>query len=541
MSLRNVPDETSDETIDETMDVQPAPVNWPLRIAKIALGGVGIGAGVLYLGPAEVCSMTPECGAWLSEYLTQNGAIIVFSLGGADFSAGAMLMGANSAEAIIRYLKAQQTLGAKVGKGGLVLLFTLTQNVSLLFTSLRTSSAPWQTILSVLGNIPATVYGTISYLEKEIPYFISLLKELGRHLKTDCSGSLTKSELEKMKMMIHYQQQQTLFINSMNNRFSYIESYAENIVRTIDADEKKLGFLFKQPEKFETTSEQVTRYAGNIVGMLFAFNFTAGGVSNTVRLTGTFLWQIMNAFAAIPFQAVGAMFVNASVFYGNVKYATKGISSIFDAALDIVRGVPIRSAMFRLKPKLTAAAAIFGIGISTLSYAVIVMLFYKEFHVGEKSGNKVIDDVKLGFLINAAIGINVYHFASVFHLIRLIYQSLTPDEQIRFILDLEDDVERLNKMTLEQFKEFVETNTPEENQHFNIIPYTQLPENDYIANADTVINAEENDIIELKDGPDLPPAKVSWTNSFCNFFSCCWNKPAEKPVTYRTPLIRLSQ
>lgn len=534
MSLRNVP--------DETMDVQPKPVNWPLRIAKLALGGIGIGAGMLYLGPAEVCSMTPECGAWLSEYLTQNGAIIVFSLGGADFSAGAMLMGANSAEAIIRYLKAQQTLGAKAGRGGLVLVFTLTQNVSLLLTSLRTSSAPWQTFLSVLGNIPGTVFGTISYQEKEIPYFISLLKELGRYIKTDCAGPLTKSELEKMKMMIHYQQQRTLFINSMNSHFRYIESNAENIVRTIAVDEKKLEFLFKQPEKEETSSELAARYLEYILGLIFALDFTLGGVSNSARMIGHLLRKIMPAMAAIPFQAVGSMFVNASVFYGNVKYATTGISSIFDVALDLVRGVPIRSAMFRLKPKLTAAAAIFGISISALSYAVIVMLFYKEFNVGEKSGNKVIDDVKLGFLITAAIGINVYHFASVFHLLRLIYQSLTPDEQIRFILDLEDDVERLNKMTLEQFKDFVETNSPEENQHFNIIPYTQLPENDYVANSDTVINAEENDIIELKDGPDLPPKKVSWTNSVCNFFSCCREKTAEnKPVTVRTPLIRLSQ
>src|SRR5437762_1805705 len=72
--------------------------NWLSTLAQITLGGVGIGAGILYLGPAQTCALSEDCGKWLSDLTSPTAAVVIFTAGGFDFSAGAMVMGAQSAE-----------------------------------------------------------------------------------------------------------------------------------------------------------------------------------------------------------------------------------------------------------------------------------------------------------------------------------------------------------------------------------------------------------------------------------------------------------
>src|SRR5579885_138461 len=146
---------------------------WLSTIAQVSLGGIGIGAGALYLGPAQTCAVSKDCGLWLSNLVSEKGAVIIFTAGGLDFSGGAMFMGAQSAAATVRYINGQSSLGAKIGKGTLVFVFAASQNVPLLLASLSTSPELWQTALTVGGNAPGSLFGTINMIQTEIPYYMS--------------------------------------------------------------------------------------------------------------------------------------------------------------------------------------------------------------------------------------------------------------------------------------------------------------------------------------------------------------------------------
>ena len=166
------------------------------------------GAGVLYLGPAQTCITMVHCGKWLSDATTPTTAITILTAGGFfGFSGGAMYMATDSAEAFHKYVTADASLLKRTGKVALVTFLTVAQNVPLFIISISTTPEIWQTILTVGGNFPGTVFGTVHTIQKDFPYWMSILNVLRSYLHhsiVDACCLMSKEDERKWKLTKYY-------------------------------------------------------------------------------------------------------------------------------------------------------------------------------------------------------------------------------------------------------------------------------------------------------------------------------------------------
>lgn len=519
------------------LEAEPKQNDCLATTTKFLLGGIGVGAGILYLGPAEVCSTSIYCGQWLNNLITRYPTIAIFTAGGLDFSAGAVYMGAQSAEATIQYLKASPTLSGKMGKGTLVVFFAASQNIPLLLTSITVSPALWHTILTVGGAIPGTVFGAVNMLQRDIPYWTSRASVHTSNL-SHCVLNVfyERSFIEKLQWdrIIHYRKQHEKFLEQLNTRFKDLITRMQTI--EIDASCDPILFLFKQNiiNYDHSYFALLVHHLGTIAGFLLAQNLCAGFISNTLRIISKYV-------PTLPLQVISTVLVSLSTLYGHSRLTIDGVHALLDTFVDVLRGKPIQSTMFQLQPKTMFFVAGFSIAASVLSYAVIAVVFIQEF----KNDNNITDNVtnsnttyldptRQGFLFGAMTGIDIYHFASLLHLYRLIFSALTRDEKAQFICRLEQEVERFNYMTESEFIKFIESNTPDKNLWLELNSYQEHE-------AAQVINSEATD---LENSMDFEPvSEIKPRSSFgkwCNWFSCCHQSDAVKEQIIEPSLKRLS-
>jgi hypothetical protein len=158
----------------------------------------------------------------------------------------------------------------------------------------------------------------------------------------------------------------------------------------------------------------------------------------------------------------------ASKTYSDIKYTILGITGILDTIVDVLRGKPIHSLAFQLRPKTMALAAFTSLALSIFSHAVLTVLnlkeFTNEFDYLNPSANMThieLTDAQKSLLYGCISGINVYHFGSLIHFFYMLLSILTKDQREQFLFALEAEVNRLLNMTEEQFIAFYRSRNPQ--------------------------------------------------------------------------------
>lgn len=432
--------------------------------AQVTLAIIGLGAGALYFGPAQTCADIDQCGKWLADMTSRGLAVGVLTAGGLDFSGGAAYMAGESAEATINFIARQKSLAAKIGMGSFIFVFATAQNVPLLLASLRTSSAVWQTVLTVGGSAPGSVFGSIHITEDVIPYYYSLAKKytsMMHHRITESCMPLTETEKLQWDRITHYRKQFSTFMEQADARYRYVLENAESI--DTEGFKDPIGFLFSKnvwPKNQTRLSSNVHKF-GALTGLLLAANFSAGGISNTYHLLGKYL-----PFSPLV-SATTALF-SASGIYANIRLTIAGVTSILDTFADLLQGKPIHSLLFRLRPKTTMLVTGASLAASALSYAVITVLYLNEFESNLKNPTPL----QTTGMIGAMAGIDIYHFASLFHLYHLLFSRLTPSEKEKFLLGVEHALERMKYMTEAQWIKLI-TENPEKFAAYGVTLFPQ--------------------------------------------------------------------
>ncbi len=430
--------------------------------AQVALAVIGLGAGALYLGPAQSCANIDKCGKWLSDLTNRKFAVGILTAGGLDFSGGAAYMAAESGEATVNYISKQKTTAAKIGMGTFVIVFGASQITPLLLASLRTSSAVWQTVLTVGGATPSSVFGAIHITEDLVPYYLSQIKRYAsvthRSVVDLCMPS-TEIEKQQWARISHFRLQHAAFLETIDARWRYVVANAGTI--NVEGQKDPLSFLFSAnvTPQAESWLGNSVHNIGTLAGLLLAANFSAGGVSNTFHLLKKFI-------PTTALQAVVTSLLSVSGVYANARLAVHGVNSMLETMLDVLRGQPIHSLLFQLRPKTTVLTTAASLAASTLSYAVIAILYINEFQPNPNDGNKLLN----AGLYGAMTGINVYHFASLFHLYHLLFSRLTPNQKEQFLLQVEKEIERLNNMPEDKFMKMVAAD-PDKYSTLGITPY----------------------------------------------------------------------
>lgn len=453
--------------------------------SEIALGVLGLGAGILYLGPAQQCAEMESCGKWLGDLVNQGFAIGVFTAGGADFSLINAYMSSKSIQTFIEYIKKQNSTGAKIGKGTVIIAYAVTQNASLLLASLGTSTAAWQTILTVSGGAPGSLFGAVGMIDHEFPVAISALKKMGRHMReylVNCCFVVDAPTRSYFARMRHYEAMQQQFLAQLTARGNHLASIASSL--EVDGTPNPLAYLFSQPFALQPKSRLASGMGlfGNAAGFGVASVFTAGFTMNTFHMLERYI-------SILPLRIASTAFLSSASIYGNLKVTMHGISSFMEALGNVLRGRPIESSIFQLRPKTTVAVVGFAMLASALSFAVADIIYENEF---PDSTNRV----RNGFRYAAIVGMDLYHLSGLFEFYKLAYSKLTRNEKERFIFLVEQEIERMKKMPLEAFIDYVEKNTHDMNQLLSLQPYDA--EQDRVAD----IEAPREEAIIINDYDD---------------------------------------
>lgn len=507
----------------------PEAKSWMFKIAQFTAAIVGVGAGALYFGPAKTCATTKECGEWLSKLISEPGATGVFTAGGADFSAGAIYMGYQSVEATNQYINtAQATFCTKIGKTTLLIVVVASQNIPLLLTSLNTSSALWQTFLTVGGALPGAWFGGIKTINTEVPYFAfktkSLFAPLYRAVSESCSR-MTDAERRELAIAKHYEREHEKYLATLNAKWRYIVANVNTL--NPDPTEDHLSFLFQhgKDEGDHSWLASGVHHLGSLAGLLIAANFTSGGFSNTLSTLQKFI-------PYLPLQVISSVLVNVSLIYGNATLTMDGMHALLDPLVDIVRGKPIHSSVFQLRPKTTLLVGGLSIAASALSYAVIATLFLQEFGAAENGDDQPeLDKVRQVFLWGAMAGIDIYHLASLIHLYHLSLSLVTRNPKEQFIFKTEKIVEEQNKMTGNEFVEFANANDAAKNALLGIDEYEEEAIEDLLIHDIDSTNSINQD--------KAPEKSESCFSRWCSWFSspASNNEPEQTIVNRRTPYI----
>lgn len=485
-----------------TSQSQAAKYTW--RLVRLSFFLIGAGAGALYIGPAKTCAGSDTCGKWLTDFTNEGFATTAFAAGGLDFSLINALFSEKSLPVFVEYIQKQRNLAAKMGKGTIIILSAAAQNVPTFLTASSTSTAYWQTILSVTGTAPGALYGAVNLMDNEIPFVLHMAKRYLIKMQrayVDRFMSLNESEWQLRKRMMHYEKLHCVFIEELHTRLRYVTTHARSLDMPITSN--PLDSLFIQCALHSDSSwlENKVHQLGALLGLGIGANISLPFVLNTYRLLKDYI-------PGMPLQILSALFLNASSIYGNVKISMAGVTGLLDSLIQLCQGKPINSLPFQLRPKTSTAIYGASILLSFLSYALINNLVENEVP-GSGPGYDA-------YRYSEMFSIDFYHATGLVHTYYLLFSLFTPKQKENFLFQLEKEVDRFTKMSLDDFISFVDNNHSSKNILYNLQSYDSdalLPDEESLPISTNNKNLAAGDI-----SPKTATATKSCFGSWCSYF-----------------------
>jgi len=124
----------------------------------------------------------------------------------------------------------------------------------------------------------------------------------------------------------------------------------------------------------------------------------------------------------------------------------------------------------------------------------------------------------------ADASMSFYHYAGLFHFYSLVLSLVTQDKREQAFFSLQHEVEKLKKMSLSEFTEFVKQNAPEKNARYGIeVPAAVIP----VATPEVSVESVD-DFVVIEHSPAPAPTETTRTSMWCSWFKS--KEPEKQPL-----------
>jgi hypothetical protein len=339
--------------------------------AQIILAFVGAFAGFLYRDPAAACAEGACDDEWLAKLIESQvfRQYLYFLSGFIGFGSTNCTFSYYGPQELAAMLARLDSLTAKAvavsGVAGLVLL----QGVQIYMAAQGTGSAPFNMALTVMGSLPGAINGAVGMLGA-LPKMAASLKETAQNLYDNYRvKALPPEKRTEMAIAAFYKPQRQKFDAVIAEKWKAIVAHVHEI--DVDGDDDLLTFLLNQ----ETQSVTVPWYESAVrkfmqfgVGGTLTAAFSAPMLYNSYTVLGDHLENPVG-------RGVAAAALCSTTLYGNVALTHKLINTSTDIAISKLKGEPIDSLVYQLRPWTTRAMLTGSIATALFSYAVVDMMF----------------------------------------------------------------------------------------------------------------------------------------------------------------------
>ncbi len=471
-------------------------------LTQVSLAVIGLGAGALYVGPSQRCVAAATCGQWLAEAIGNKAATAVFVSGGGNFALINAYLASKSINALLAFERKQPTWTRRIVWGGVISVFTVSQSMSALVSTVSTSTHSWQIFATVGSSIPNSLYSAVGTMDYELPMLYSYLKNIYRALHyglSDACFDPSEEELRYRQRAQHYRQQQKHLLRVLDQHWQYLQTHPRETA--IALSDSPLEWLMTTPARQKET--------GCVRSTVRLANITAN-LAATAVISVPFLLNNFNTISPYLHNPIASGFATAyfsyAFLYSNMKLLSSFMQGVVNILDRLITGRPIDSLIYQLHPYVTAISVGIICAFASLSYALMNVIFEMEF--------PNVNQTREGFRYAADVGIDLYHIAGMFYLFELLYATFTPNKQDQFLYKIQSDVERMHKMNDDEFSHFVESNTDDYNIKLGIQRYQP--------SVASVVHCEAGEgSVQVPDSPDKRQKR------FCLFWGGA--KPAASP------------
>lgn len=443
------------------------------HVFQLLLGVFGIATFDLYRLPSEKCIQVEECGLWIQDILPESSSYWVFLIsGGGEYALLNAYFAFIAIPMVIQAIKERKTPRAKVATALFIPLAALPKLISQYFIASNTEGAKVIDIaLSVGGVVASNLYAAASIAKNDISRLYS-------NIKTSCIFNRFRTADEN-SVIKHCQKQKALFCKKLEDNWLIV-------LEKIKAKDASLENLktSQDPIHFLLNQNNETRGESSSASFIRAFFQTLGWISMGLPFLGILFLNLFNGFKknnyTPPSATALALLIVTLEIYLVSKFFIETFGSLFDVFKNIFQCKPINSLTFSLYRNLQPFLLITSFFLSLCSYAVFGMIFNKNY-----PNNWLYENDQKDLRWIPITGANLYHFIGAKYLINLLLKTCIRNEIDKKLLNLEEKITEIKKMTVTEFGHFSLKNAT----HYNITlwkPSDPAKLNSPVAEAKTI-------------------------------------------------------
>lgn len=415
----------------------------PANVAKGLVATLGGCALFLYWDAGAKCAISATCGKPVSDIIGVPAATVLFRAGGIDYAGYNIPLSFMGVPELIAYVQEQETLWEKILKGGAVCFYATSQVAFIVTVAHLSGSGPIPMVLAGCGALPGSIFPSVMLARRDVPYWMSEIKYAYDCVNAFISPAETFEQAQENDRKAFYRDQTIQFREGIKAELHQLVKFSSL---------QKGNYEFVNQDALpppQTWSAWAFHKVGNLVGTSLVACLVSPAIKGVYNLAQEYVSDnfLINALLTLLFTS-GNVYVNLLVEGG-------AAAALFDA----IHERAIVYAPLQRSPLMTALFSVFNFSFSAFSFAVINGAFE-----GTISDPKVDGDPTggmLAFKYLAWLGIVFYHTASMFHLYSMLMKYMSPDEKLKRLLVLEDDIKAISYFTPEQYRKLAESKLSE--------------------------------------------------------------------------------
>ena len=339
--------------------------------AQIILAFIGAFAGFLYRDPAVACAKGACDDEWLAkliqsevfrQYLYFLSGFIGFGSTNCTFS----YYGPQELQAMLARL---DSLTAKVIAVSGVGSFVMMQGLQIYLAAQGTGSSPLNMALTVMGSVPGALNGAVGMVGA-LPKMAARVRETAANLYDNyCVKSLSTEKRTEMAIAEFYKPQRQKFNAVIAEKWKAVVAHVHKL--DIEGNEAPLTFLLAQettPATMSWLESGVRKFMRFGVGSALTAAFSAPMLYNSYTVLSDNIQHPLG-------RGIAATALCSTGLYGNVTMTDKLVNATVDIAINKLKGEPIDSLVYQLRPWTTRAMLASSIATAVFSYSVVDMMF----------------------------------------------------------------------------------------------------------------------------------------------------------------------
>jgi hypothetical protein len=379
-------------------------VSSKMLAAQIILAFVGLFAGFLYFDPAAQAAAGATDDEWLAKAIPPEVVrqYLYFLSGFIGFGSTNCTFSYYGPQEYIKMLSRMNSRLAKVLATGGVVGFTLLQGLQISLAAEGTGSSMLNMTMTVTGSLPGAINGAVG-LVSNMPKIAASISEKAKKVYYNCRVKhLSMEKRHEMAVDAFYAWQRKNFNELIAANWKSVVANVHTL--EVTGDENPIDFLLSQaaprPQKESWLMYGARKFMQLGVGGTLTAAFSAPMLNNT--------FQVLEKKIDDPIaRAMISTALCATTLYGNVSLMNKAVTVATDAAASKLKGEPIDSLIYQLRPWEMRGMILASAVAAGLSYSVVDMMFQK-FWAPEVQGQWGDDAQSFGRGF-ARTGIDIYH------------------------------------------------------------------------------------------------------------------------------------